>query len=164
MQLLLQFLFIVGRSLYNPEKSIYSQRTGFKLDRPVLLRLQHGQHQLLGFLIKRGKTTSWFCSPCFSQQFAVPALCYPSEVEGHLQLPPLRSVVPQSFLEKGNAHCSRLLSTPPVLKPVKINSEEISRHFQPKNTPHGESPTSFWLSRQDRTGGLLHTSLFFWEV
>lgn len=122
MQLLLQFLFMAGRYLCNPERSIYSQRTGFKLDRPVLSRQQHRQHQSLGFLMKRGKTTSCFCSPCFSQQFVVPALCYPSEVEWHLQLPPLRSVPPQSFLEKGNAHCSRPLSTPPVLKPIKTNS------------------------------------------
>lgn len=125
MQLLLQFLFVVGRYLCNPQKSISSQHTGFKLDRPVLSRLQH---QLLSFLIKRGKTTSCFCSPCFSQQFAVPALCCPSEVEWHLQLPPLHSVPPQSFLEKGNAHCSRALLTPPVPKPTKINNEVERYH------------------------------------
>lgn len=84
------------------------------------------QPQLLGFLIKRGKTTSRFCSPCFSQQFAVPALYYLSEVEQHLQLPPLRSAPPQSFLEKANVHCSRPSLIPPVPKPIQINIGETS--------------------------------------
>lgn len=126
---------MVGRYLCNPEKSIYSQHTAFKWNRPVLLRLQHGQHQLLGFLIKRGKTTSCFCSPCFSQQFAVPALCYPSEVEQHLQLPPLHSVPPQSFLEKANAHCSRPSLIPPVLKPTKTNMEIYRDICSPRTLP-----------------------------
>lgn len=161
MQLLLQFLFMAGRYLCNPERSIYSQHTGFKSDRPVLSRQQHGQHQSLGFLRKRGKTTSCFCSPCFSQQFVVPALCYPSGVEWHLQLPPLRSVPPESFLEKGNPHCSRPLLTPPVLKPIKTKSEVMSWHLQPKSTPQGEKP-DFFVAVQ--TVGLLHTSLFSQEV
>ena len=92
--------------------------------KPVLLRLQHGQHQLFSFLIKRGKTNSCFCcSPCFSQQFAVPALCYPSEVEWCLQRLPLHSVPLHGLLENGNAYRSRLSSIPLVLKPIKMKSE-----------------------------------------
>lgn len=43
-------------------------------------------------------------------------------------------------------------------------SGETAWHFQLKNTPQGEGQTSFWLSRQDRTGVLLQTSLFSQEV
>lgn len=107
-----------------------------------------GQHQLLGFLIKRGNVNSspcCFSSPCFSQQPAVPALCYASEVEPRLQLLSLHSVPPHGFLGNGNGGCSGL-SSPLGLKPVKmkrVNWRDVLTSAAHERPP-GREPGFFW--------------------